>query len=391
MAKRAAKADAAAEAKPAGGLAAGGGDEGAAPGFTPLSAVLGQGRAVEVLHGAIGSGRVHHAWIFGGPAGVGKFTAAVGFAALLLDPATRVERGSKNGPARVIEPGSASSVQQLVRSGNHPDLHVIRKELAAMSSESDVRKRKQTNIPLEVLKEFLLKPAAMARAMAGESPAGKVFIVDQAELIDPIGQNALLKTMEEPPAGTVIILVTSNEERLLPTIRSRAQRVSFGRLDAGAMERWLEGSGLATPPGMRKWVLEYAAGSPGVATTVIRQGLHAWHAALGPMLASVDRGTFSGELGPAMAKLIDERAAEEAKATPEGSKDAANRAWSKRMLGYVATHYQGRLSGGEGGGEGLERAARAIDLVADAERQIDANVRYSDVVENLAAQLAARG
>lgn len=380
MAKRAAKPDAGLEAKGPAAPAApvtGWSTLGGGAGYVPLSGLLGQARAAAVLRSAIGSGRVHHAWIFSGPAGVGKFTAAVGFAALLLDPATAPE------PTGVREPPAGTPVQELIRSGTHPDLHIVRKELAALHREPEVRKRKQTNIPKDVLEQFLLEPAALARSLPGDSPAGKVFIVDQAELIDATGQNVLLKTLEEPPAGTVIILVTSQEERLLPTIRSRAQRVTFGPLDEAAMEQWLARAGLETPPGMKPWVVEFAGGSPGVARTVLSAGLHEWHRALGPLLAGLDRGTFPADLGGTMAKLIEERAAADAEASVVASKDAANRAWSKRMLGYVAQHYRGALRAAPG-----ERPARALDLVADAERQIDANVRYNDVLENLAAQLA---
>ncbi len=343
----------------------------------PLTGVLGQSRAVSTLQRSICSGRVHHAWIFSGPAGVGKFTAAVGFAGLLLDPATRFSGDTLHPPP------DESETQQFLRSGSHPDLHIVRKELAALHPDAEVRKRKQTNIPKDVLDEFLLKPAALARVRQVDSPAAKVFIVDQAELIDPVGQNALLKTLEEPPVGTVIILVTSQEERLLPTIRSRAQRVAFGPLDAAAMEHWLSRAGLPTPPGLKPWVLAYAAGSPGTARAVLEAGLHQWHTTLGPLLAGLDRGTFPADLGGTMAKLIEERAAADAEASAVASKDAANRAWAKRMLGYVAQHYRARLRD-----QPDERSAAAIDLLADAERQIDANVRYGDVLENLAAQLA---
>jgi DNA polymerase-3 subunit delta' len=388
MAKRPAKAESVSEPKSGAGRsgelggaggAGGSGGAGGLPGsgeprLTPLGRLLGQDRAVRTLRSSIATGRVHHAWIFSGPAGVGKFTAAMGFAALLLDPATG--SGSDDPPAD-------GAVQRLIASGNHPDLHVVRKERAAVSRDADVRKRKQTNIPLDVLREFLLEPAALARVMPGDSPAGKVFIVDQAELIDVGGQNALLKTLEEPPAGTVIILVTSQEDRLLPTIRSRCQRAAFAALDESSMEAWLVRSGLATPPGMRPWVLSYAGGSPGVAQTILQAGLHQWHQTLGPMLAGLDRGQFPGELGGTMAKLVDERAAAEADASASASKDAANRAWAKRLLGYVAHHYRERLRERPD-----ERAAAAVDLLADAERQIDANVRYGDVLENLSAQLA---
>jgi DNA polymerase-3 subunit delta' len=220
--------------------ATGAGDEPVAPvhGITTLDQIIGQAGAKRTLERAMQSGRVHHAWIFHGPAGVGKKTAAVAFAAAMLDPSTSADLGGN------LVPEQDSAVQRLVRSGTHPDLHIITKELAAMSREDTVRKGKQFGIAKEVVEEFLTEPAGKSRMMPGESRAGKVFIVDEAELLSPISQNTLLKTLEEPPAGTVIVLVTSAEERLLPTIRSRCQRVSFSPLEEGEMNKWLSRRGV---------------------------------------------------------------------------------------------------------------------------------------------------
>ena len=73
---------------------------------------------------------------------------------------------------------------------------------------------------------------------------------------------ATLKLLEEPPAGTVIILVTTREDRLLPTIRSRCQRVAFAPLDDQAMQSWLASADLAVDPESRRWIERFAEGSP---------------------------------------------------------------------------------------------------------------------------------
>jgi DNA polymerase-3 subunit delta' len=342
------------------------------PTLLSLEDLLGQDRAARTLRAAVESDRVHHAWIFHGPVGVGKFTAAKAFAAALLDPAARAQ-----GPAR-----GESDERRLIREESHPDLHIVRKELAAVSRDPETRKRKQINIPLEVLREFLLEPAALSRVHTADSAAAKVFIVDQAELIDSRGQNALLKTLEEPPAGTVIILVTSSEEQLLTTIRSRSQRVAFGPLDERAMAAWAKRAGLDVPPAQRAWLWAYAQGAPGAALSALEHGLFAWHERLAPMLDALSQGRGPGELGAAMAALVDERATHEASQSPTASKDAANRAWCRRMLSLLAGHFRGRLSGGD------TPAADAIDLLVQAEQHLNANVRFGDVLENLAAQLS---
>ncbi len=334
-----------------------------------LDGVLGQEAAVRALRGAMRADRVHHAWVFHGPGGVGKFTAAAAFARELLDPAD----------------GSPTSLQ--VRSGTHPDLHVIRKEMAAIARDSDTRSRKQTNIPLEVLREFLIEPAALSASVRSASRATKVFIIDEADLMAGEGQNALLKTLEEPPPGSVIILVTSALERLLPTVRSRCQPVGFAPLDDAAMGRWLDGRPEApSDRGARAWVLWFADGSPGLAALALASGLHAWHETLDPLLSAAEGGAYSAGLGPAMAKLVDEQAAAMQKANPDASKEAANRAWSRRMFIYLARRLRDRVRSNPAG---AERAIAAIERCQEAERAISANVRFADVFENLSVQLAA--
>ena len=79
----------------------------------------------------------------------------------------------------------------------------------------------------------------MAANLPGSPRISKVFIIDEAELLNTAAQNAALKTLEEPDGKTVVILVTSSPERLLPTIRSRSQQVRFGPLNPAAMKKWV--------------------------------------------------------------------------------------------------------------------------------------------------------
>ncbi len=353
--------------------------------LTRLDQLIGQRGARRVLQAALRSGRVHHAWIFHGPQGIGKFTAAYAFAAALLDSTTAARSGGD--PV----PDADSTVQTLCRSGNHPDLHVITRELAAISREKTVRDSKQTSISKEVLDEFLLEPALRTRVMHGESLMGKVFIVDEAEMITPAVQNILLKTVEEPPPGTAIILVTSNEDRLLPTMRSRCQRVAFQPLDEHEMEAWLKSAAPDLGAARRTWVASFAAGSPGLARLAIQHGLDQWHETLSDMLAAADKGQFVPELGQTMAKLIAERAEADVKANPDASKDAANKAWARRMLAFVAEHHRARLRSRPPAGPddpAALRALAAIDAVHAAEGHLAANVNLGMLLENLSAQLA---
>ncbi len=360
---------------------------------TMLDAVFGQRTARQTLESAMQAGRIHHAWIFHGPAGVGKFTTAIAFAAAILDPTTAA------GLSGQLAPETDSSVQRMVRAGTHPDLHIIRKEMAAISREERVRRQKQSNIPVDVLDEFLLEPAAKTRVLRNESRAAKVFVVDEAELLDQRGQNALLKTLEEPPEGTVIILVTTFPDELLPTIRSRCQRVAFSPLADEDMRQWFAASGLAVPADQRDWLLRFAAGSPGAATLAARCNLHAWHETLTPMLDAAFRGEYSLELGEAMAKLVDEQAVAVAAADKLASKDGANKVWGRRMLAFVGEHVRAKLRARASSSKATpavleadvaaQRALHAVDALGRAEHHLDRNVRLATVFDNLAVQMAA--
>ncbi|HLP85006.1 MAG TPA: AAA family ATPase, partial [Phycisphaerales bacterium] len=253
-----------------------------------LSQVLGQEKAASLLRDAVSAGRVHHAWIFQGPQGVGKFTLALAFAALILDETTSV------GLTGELAPDPDSRVQQLLRSGTHPDLAVINKELAAYHPEPEVRKRKQTTIPIDVLRHFMLEPGALSPTVPGNSLAGRVFIIDEAEYLNNNSQNAILKLLEEPPQRTVMMLVCNSPEMLLPTIRSRCQRVTCMPLSQQAMHTWskqaMKDGTLNVEPSQQQWLLDFAQGSPGAVMRCAQTGVYTWWLRIEPMLKLVAAG-----------------------------------------------------------------------------------------------------
>lgn len=355
-----------------------------APRPIPLNEVLGQSRAVGLLDSAVTSGRLHHAWVFHGPEGVGKFTTALAFGAVVLDPSAGPDLAGR------VRPDPESPVQRLLRAGSHPDLHVVRKELAVYSREDRVRTSMQTGIAKEVVEEFLIEPAARTRVVPGASLAGKVFIVDEAHLLGIEAQNALLKTIEEPAEGTVIVLVTPSEDRLLPTVRSRCQLVPFGPLDRSATEAWVRGAGLDLSGVDAEWALAFAGGSPGVLRAVVEGGLGGWQAELRPALDRLHAGEGVIELGGLLAKLVDEAAAAAVVGEARASKSVANRVAARRMFRLLGESFRGtmRRAAAVGRAEDAERAAACIGFVEVAERQVDSNVALALVFENLAARCA---
>lgn len=370
--------------------------------------ILGQDRAASTLLAALAAGRVHHAWIFSGPRGVGKFTTAIEFARLLLDP----DAGHDLSGQFTSDPSSHAS--RLIDAGSHPDLHVIRKELAIYSVDPEIRDRKLANIPLNVLREHVIGGEVGERFVGGPAYRtaalghGKVFIIDEAELLDQYGQNALLKTLEEPPAQTYIILITTRPDRLFPTIRSRCHHVRFGPLDERAMETWLkraalppsptsggegegggEGDALASLSGPdRQWILNFAEGSPGIALLAARYGFHHWHARLKPMLDQLDRGEFPVGLGETLAELVEEFAQQWVKSNDNASKDAANKDGARHVFALLSSHARQQLRTLLHRGEPAASALHAIELLSQAEHQLERNVNAKLLLENLVVQWA---
>jgi DNA polymerase-3 subunit delta' len=353
--------------------------------------ILGQPRAVQAMGRALCSGRMHHAWIFHGPRGTGKFRAAEALARILLDPASTAEH------LRSLEPPRDTPVQRLIDAGTHPDLHVIRKELAAVSESRELRDRKQTNIPLDLLRERMLggtsgdgrhhESAVFRTAALGH---GKAFIVDEAELLDADAQNAMLKTLEEPPVGTVIVLVTQHEDRLLPTVRSRCQRVPFGPLAPEAMREWWGRSGHAPSPEDRAFADEFAEGAPGMAELALRHGLRAWQEELAPMLAEAESGGFHPAMADRMAALADGFASGIVDADERASKDAANRLAVRLMSRLLGVRIRRALHDPAASPTTLARWLGASDALHEFEQHIERNVNLKLAFANLSAQWAQR-
>lgn len=162
-----------------------------------FSGIIGQKEVVGSLERALSENRVGHAYIFTGPAGMGKKTIAHLFAGLLLcnDP----KDGKTCGKCIPC---------QLFDNGSNPDFHRIDTDEASIG----------VDMIRGVQGDVAIKPMYSKR---------KVYIVEDAAKMTEQAQNCLLKTFEEPPEYVVIILLTANYEALLETVRSRAQHLHF--------------------------------------------------------------------------------------------------------------------------------------------------------------------
>ena len=352
--------------------------------------LFGQDQATAQLAHAIRSGHMHHAWILHGPPGVGKCTAAMECARLLLDAeATAAHVAAFKAPRD-------TRVAELIDVSSHPDLHVIRKERAEESSIKELRDRKQTNIPLDLLRELMIG-GTVGDGKSFDSPVWrsaylghhKVFIIDEAELLDPYGQNALLKTLEEPPPGTYMFLVTTQEERLLPTIRSRCQRVAFRTLDAPSMRAWFER--FAVPADERAWLAEFSDGAPGTAELAHKHGLRAWSDELLPRFAAVEAGKFDAGLADRLAELVGEFAERVVKENSKASKEAANRLGTRCALLTLASRSRTQIAEAarKGDAAAIAAAAARVELIVRLEGEVRANVNLKHALANLVAQWGA--
>jgi DNA polymerase-3 subunit delta' len=200
----------------------------------PFSELIGQERALGALRSALARGALHHAYLFGGPQGVGKGTAA-----RLLAQALNCERVPTpgSGPRGLASPAPPADVDpcgvclpcRKIARGVHPDVIGLAEErVMAKAGRWEPRggRAPSKDIVVDQVRDLVDHRLAMRR-FEGRC---RLVLIDPADAMNVQAQNALLKTLEEPPADTVLVLVTSSPDLLLPTLRSRCARVSFAPL-----------------------------------------------------------------------------------------------------------------------------------------------------------------
>lgn len=178
--------------------------------------------------------RLPHAMLFAGPEGVGKENFAVALAQSLLctDPDAQ---GEPCGECRHCH---------LLYTGNHPDFQMISPEEGGKSSE---------------IKIDMIRRLTNGANLTAQSGGYKVIIVKPAERMNKAAANSLLKTLEEPVARTLLMLLSDHPSRLLPTIRSRCQRFAFPHPEQDAAIQWLESQACSGDAGT---LLHLAGGAP---------------------------------------------------------------------------------------------------------------------------------
>lgn len=373
----------------------------------PFFDVRHQERAQRILLRALAGGRMPHAYIFHGPPGVGKRMLADRLAMRLLCAA----------PQAVDPPGGAGGAFagipcldacgrcqdcHTVAAGTHPDLHVIHRDLREYLKESEARKRKGIDLGIDIIREFLID-AVGRRPMRGRA---KVFIVEEAERLSDEAQNAMLKTLEEPPPTTFIILLTRALDRLLPTTRSRAHPVPFRALPSDFVEEALRLRRSDLAPGDVAYLARIAEGRLGVAFAYAEDGMLSVKRDVGETIATLAPqtvGALAGTLGES-AQQFGKRAA--ARHEADISDTEANRIGLRALLAAVAAFYADALRCASGATmpptnadqphviEAIVRRhtrrglTHAIREIVRAESNIDRSANVTLTLEALAIRLA---
>jgi len=172
-------------------------------------AFLGHRSAVASLAHAASAGRLHHGWLISGAPGIGKATLAFRFARWLLAGSTSPD----------LDLPESAPIFRRVAAGTHPDLFTVERRMNVKTEKM------QSEIVIATVQEA----CGFMRLTPAEG-GWRVVIIDGAEDMNPNAANALLKVLEEPPARSILLLLSAAPGRLLPTIRSRCRSLALGRL-----------------------------------------------------------------------------------------------------------------------------------------------------------------
>ena len=288
------------------------------------------------LQQAIATRHVASAYLFAGPDGVGKKLVA-----LQLAQGLNCQQDAIDGkPCQLC--GSCRKIKQ----DQHPDVRLIGREEDAVSIKIEQVKKMQA--------EIMLRP---------NEGRVKVYIIEDAHTLTADAANCLLKTLEEPPLDSVLVLVTSNPEALLPTIRSRCQRINFPALSVPELAEHLCATA-SLDRSQAEFIAEFAGGSIGLAVEYAASGIMEKKQELQDYISTLPRQSLDEVLTAA-------------------GKYARDKEEAKLILDLLLFACRGRYL------EGLRRRqpeidqADLLDLILEAKRNVFRNINMRLTLETI--------
>ncbi|MET0178930.1 MAG: DNA polymerase III subunit delta' [Novosphingobium sp.] len=227
--------------------------------------MVGHDAAWREWRAALAAGRMHHAWILAGRQGLGKASFARAAAVEL-----------------VAEPGGQALAPEA-----HPDILL----LAPTPAGDEEERKRDDGKPFKLRRNITVDEVrALQRRLTTRPTLGarRAVIIDAADDLEPSAFNALLKTLEEPGQGTVLLLVAHRLGRLPATIRSRCRVLRFGDLDAASLGKVLAAAEPGLSPAVSTAAQAAAAGAPGAALAFVARDLAAAQALMARMADSGD-------------------------------------------------------------------------------------------------------
>ena len=239
---------------------------------------VGHDEQEQALLDALRGGRMHHAWLITGAKGLGKATLAYRFA--------RIALGAKRTGPRPLDVDPEDQVARRVAALSHPDLFVLRRGL-------NDRGKPRREIAVDDARDM-----GGFFALAPSEGGMRVAIIDAVDDLNRNAANAILKTLEEPPARSVLLLVCHTPGAILPTIRSRCRRLALRALSDSQVEQALGAKDDA--------VVALAKGRPGRAIALKAQGIDTAAARLDRAQTAIAKGEAASVLNPLYDKMSGE-------------------------------------------------------------------------------------
>ena len=317
--------------------------------------IYGHDKVIEQFCTALSRGRLASTFLFVGPPGVGKRTFALKLAQALLCDAR---------PESALDPCGQCAACRQVQAATHPDVHVVS------------RPKDSSNLPLELFigdDEHRMR-AGLCYELSLKPFSGKrrIGIIDDADLLalgSKESANALLKTLEEPPPKSVLILIGTSLQRQLPTIRSRCQVIRFDPLPDDVVAELLLSEGSCSDPALAQQAARLAGGSLERARMWCDEAVFDFRESLFTQLSQPEFDQL------ALAKGVQQFVEAAGKDAP------AKRARLKEALQMAAEFYRGRMQAAAASGSDAEPAAICQELCLDAMSHVDANANLIGLIE----------